>query len=308
MMRAVKLSNLAGIMSIVFATACGQAVTPQAGADLASAQADCGLDADLFGRFVEVPGGVLETGQDAIYPEEQNRGTFVIEPFAIQAHEVTVDQFRAFVEVSGYITDAERSVAEGRLGAGSAYFSLPRDGLDPSWQIRDDVRWDRPDGPESIANGQHPVVHISRNDAAAYAVWAGGRLPSEFEWEYAARLGTGKLSREDAGIIDADGTAIANAWQGIFPVANTGDDGFLGTAPVGCFPPDQTGLYDMLGNVWEWTDSPYTSSDKVLTIKGGSYLCADNFCRRYRPAARQSQEIDFSTNHIGFRIVKDVTD
>lgn len=268
----------------------------------------CGLSADLVGSFVTLPAGTLLTGQDAIYPEEQGRGEFDIGAFSILAHEVTVDQFQAFVSDSGYVTDAERSVAEGRGGAGSAYFALPEPGKDPSWQIRTDVSWDRPDGPGEKPRGDSPVVHISRNDAAAYAAWAGGRLPTEFEWEYAARLGTGEMSREDQGIFNDEGRPVANAWQGIFPIANTGDDGFLGTAPIGCFPPSKVGLYDILGNVWEWTDTPYISSDKVLTIKGGSYLCADNFCRRYRPAARQSQEYDFSTNHIGFRIVKEIAD
>jgi formylglycine-generating enzyme required for sulfatase activity len=153
---------------------------------------------------------------------------------------------------------------------------------------------------EALPN--HPVVHVSLRDALAYAQWAGGRLPTELEWEYAASLGLADIGRPDSGAYDINGVPIANTWQGVFPIIDSGKDGFKGSSPVGCFAPSKIGLYDMIGNVWEWTDTP--SGKSTHLIKGGSFLCANNFCKRYRPAARQSQEIDFSTNHIGFRIIK----
>lgn len=260
----------------------------------------CGLGADDIGRFVDVPGGVLQKGRDAIYPEEQPVIDLHVDGFRIQAHEVTNDQFAEFVAATGYVSDAERGVIEGRPGAGSAVFQGAR------WHLMREASWKAPEGAGSSIEGKGswPVVHVSLADAMAYAAWAGGRLPSEEEWEHAARLGLPDPARDTSGAFEDDGTPRANTWQGIFPVANAGEDGFAGTAPAGCFPADRLGLSDMIGNVWEWTDTPFSPGNN--TIKGGSFLCADNFCQRYRPAARHPQEIDFSSNHIGFRIVKDL--
>jgi len=179
-------------------------------------------------------------------------------------------------------------------------------GAESLWQLIPGATWRSPSGPGSDLDAllDHPVVHVSQADASAYAQWAGGRLPSEVEWEYAASLGLRSPERPDSGAYTASGDPIANTWQGVFPVIDSAEDGFKGTAPVGCFAPSEIGTYDMIGNVWEWTDTPYAPAQH--TLKGGSYLCADNFCRRYRPAARQPQDSDFSTNHIGFRIVKDL--
>lgn len=259
----------------------------------------CGLAGDEIGQFVLVPGGVLAKGKDAIYPEERPEVELHVDGFRIQAHEVTNGQFAAFVTATGYVSDAERSVIEGRPGAGSAVFGGAR------WQLISGASWKTPEGPGSSIEGKEnlPVIHVSLADAKAYADWAGGRLPSEEEWEHAARLGLPDPERDTSGAFEDDGSPRANTWQGIFPVANSVSDGFAGTAPVGCFPADRLGLYDMIGNVWEWTDTPFAPGNN--TIKGGSYLCADNFCKRYRPAARHPQESDFSSNHIGFRIVKD---
>ncbi|ABI77721.1 conserved hypothetical protein [Hyphomonas neptunium ATCC 15444] len=253
-----------------------------------------------MGAFVEVPGGVLQKGRGAIYPEERPEVTLHVDGFRIQAHEVTNDQFAEFVTATGYVTDAERGVMEDRPGAGSAVFQGAR------WHLMREASWKTPEGAGSSIEGKGnwPVMHVSLADAEAYAAWAGGRLPSEEEWEHAARLGLPDPDRETSGAFEDDGKPRANTWQGIFPVANAGEDGFAGAAPVGCFPADQLGLYDMIGNVWEWTDTPFAPGNN--TIKGGSYLCADNFCQRYRPAARHPQEIDFSSNHIGFRIVKEL--
>ncbi len=280
-------------LSLCVLAACGGASTDDPAAGV------CGLAAGAMGRFVDVPGGVLQKGRGAIYPEERPEIDLHVDGFRIQAHEVTNDQFAEFVAATGYVSDAERGVIEGRPGAGSAVFQSGR------WHLMREASWRAPEGAGSSIEGKGnwPVVHVSLADAMAYAAWAGGRLPSEEEWEYAARLGLPDPARDTSGAFEDDGTPRANTWQGIFPVANAVEDGFAGTAPAGCFPADRLGLSDMIGNVWEWTDSPFAPGNN--TIKGGSFLCADNFCQRYRPAARHPQEIDFSSNHIGFRIVKD---
>lgn len=263
-------------------------------------QVMCGLAPDRIGTFADLPAGTLQKGQDAIYAEEINGARVHVEAFSIQIHEVTNDQFSAFVAQTGYVTDAERGLIEGREDAGSAVFSSGR------WQLVPGAAWNSPEGPGSdiTGRGRDPVVHISLADARAYAAWAGGRLPSEEEWEYAAQLGLPDPARADSGAYDGEGMPVANTWQGLFPVSDMAADGFAGRSPAGCFGADRTGLYDMIGNVWEWTETPF--DPYTHTIKGGSYLCAANFCRRYRPAARQSQERDFSTGHIGFRIVRDI--
>jgi formylglycine-generating enzyme required for sulfatase activity len=174
------------------------------------------------------------------------------------------------------------------------------------WTLKRGATWRSPGGPGTgiVRRMNDPVVHVSLADAYAYAAWAGGRLPSEEEWEYAATSGLADPADRLSGAMDKDGKPIANFWQGIFPAKNETTDGFAGASPVGCFPSSRVGLYDMIGNVWEWTITPYAPGRN--TIKGGSYLCAENFCARYRSAARQGQEVDFSSNHIGFRVVKDV--
>ena len=288
----------AGALALAVAAlpTCGSASGPD------TRLAGCAIEDSRIGEFVTVPAGQFLKGHDAIYPEEQPEIKLHVDAFSILAHEVTNDQFAAFVEETGYITDAERSVREARPGAGSAVFQ------DGRWHLVSGASWKTPDekGSNIDGKGSWPVVHVSLADAQAYAAWAGGRLPSEEEWEYAARAGLPDQARDTSGAYEDDGSARANTWQGVFPVANLASDGFEGAAPVGCFPEDRLGLHDMMGNVWEWTDTPF--SEGHGTIKGGSFLCAENFCRRYRPAARQPQEIDFSSNHIGFRIVKDVND
>ena len=255
-----------------------------------------------------MPEGQFEKGKSPVYPEERPQETLHVGAFQLQAHEVTNDQFAAFVAATGYVTDAERSAEQGGPGAGSAVFRHPEGALSGNpWALVSGATWRAPEGPGSSieGEGQIPVVHVSHADAAAYAAWAGGRLPSEVEWEYAASLGLPNPSDQKSGAFDGDMRPVANTWQGMFPMTNTRADGFEGLAPVGCFAPSQIGLFDMIGNAWEWTSTPYR--DGQYTIKGGSFLCAPNFCRRYRPAARQPQDTDFSTNHIGFRIARDVS-
>jgi sulfatase modifying factor 1 len=218
------------------------------------------------------------------------------------------------------------------LVPGSVVFMEPTDTtrggrITQWWQYVAGAHWRQPAGPGSSTAGKenHPVVHIAYEDALAYARWRGRSLPTEAQWEFAARGGP---DGEDdwSSAFDAGGKPIANTWQGIFPVLNTNDDGYAGTAPVGCFKPNGYGLYDMIGNVWEWTNDWYRSGHSreaavnptgpelvslrvtvgqaaSRVIKGGSHLCASNYCSRYRPAARQPQEANLSAAHLGFRTV-----
>lgn len=195
---------------------------------------------------------------------------------------------------------------------GGAVFSPPSSeraqNLVNWWRYVPGAHWRHPEGPDAPAAApEEPAVQIAYEDAKAYAKWVGGRLPTEAEWEYAARGGLEQAVYAWGETFTPGGEQMANTWQGIFPVQNTSDDGYSARAPVACFPPNGFGLYDMIGNVWEWTSSEY-GDPAIGVIKGGSYLCAENFCARFRPAARHPQEKDFSTNHIGFRIVWDIAE
>lgn len=261
----------------------------------------CPMPEAELGDFVAVQGGRFTHGKDALYPEEGPPRQVFVSPFAIQIHEVTNDQFAAFVAATGYVTEAEQSGASARFdksGSLDAWLSW--------WKLDQGATWRTPEGNGSDlqGKGRHPVVHVTLNDARAYADWAGGRLPTELEWEYAASLGLFNPDDPESGRRDPAGQARANTWTGVFPAINTEADGFVGAAPVGCYEKSRIGAYDMIGNVWEWTDSRFDPQLAEATIKGGSYLCGSNFCQRYRPAARQALEPDFSTAHVGFRIVK----
>ena len=258
------------------------------------------------GKFIDLPSGTFVKAFDPQNIEEGHEKLVSIDGFSIQYHEVTNAQFAAFVEATGYITDAEKNGA--LPNAGSALFSLPSTESAGFWALVKGATWQQPNPKETNVqlNPNHPVVHVSYRDATAYANWVGARLPTENEWEYAAQRGLPDPTNSSSGAIDDSGIAIANTWQGVFPIVNTATDGYASIAPIGCYPASEVGLYDMIGNVWEWTSTPFNNSDHLYTIKGGSFLCANNFCQRYRPAARQSQEENFSTNHIGFRVVKDL--
>ena len=263
----------------------------------------CVLNQGDLGRFVYIFGGGFVQGAEPLYPEEGSPKKVFVSPFRLHAHEVTNCQFAAFVAATGYVTEAERS-------QGSAQFvesATPQVFLS-WWKVDRGATWKTPTGAGSNLDGLalHPVVHVTLNDARAYAKWAGGRIPTEVEWEYAASLGLFDPNDPESGIRGPDGAPRANIWTGLFPVINSMRDGFAGTAPVGCFPPGLTGAYDMIGNVWEWTDSQFAPAVPRFTIKGGSYLCSENYCQRYRVAARQNLEADFSTAHVGFRIVQDI--
>ncbi|MFZ3033811.1 MAG: formylglycine-generating enzyme family protein [Parvibaculum sp.] len=289
----------------------------QEAARLASAEPHKCLDAtsDLEGEhpgMVYVPGGTFEMG-DTVYPEEGPLRRVSIKGFWIDAHEVTNDEFAQFVKATGYVTVAERPVdpvthpelPEDMRKPGAVVFVMPND-IDGSgniaqwWQYIPGADWRHPGGPKASIDGRgaFPVVAVAYEDIEAYAKWKGHSLPDEAQWEWAARGGK-------AGKPDHEQPKEANTWQGIFPVINSADDGFVGLAPVGCYKPNAYGLYDMIGNVWEWTTDIYEGDPKRRVIKGGSYLCAPNYCMRYRSGARQGQEADLATSHLGFRTVLD---
>lgn len=303
---------------------------------LASPAAATGDEAGSRPAWADLPGGCFPMGEERVYREEGPVHEACVEPFAIMTTEVTNADFAAFVAATGYVTRAERGWRAGEahgpgidLPPGSAVFS-PRPDVAARnlnwWQLVDGANWRQPLGPDSDHRPppDAPVVHVTRADAEAYAEWAGGRLPTEAEWEYAAR---GGLDGQIYAWGDAERVALetrANTWQGIFPVADTGDDGHKGIAPVASYPPNGFGLYDMIGNVWEWTSTPYAPSHAaadraragadgldpsqpgvaVGTVRGGSFLCARSYCYRFRPAARQAQDLAFGTSHVGFRIVR----
>ena len=274
-------------------------------------------------------------GSDHHYPEERPVRTVRVEPFGIDAHPVTNRQFRRFVEATGHVTLAEQPPDPAVYpdvedpAPGSLVFQMTPGPVNLGefrrwWAWIPGADWRHPGGPMSSLNGldDHPVVHIAHSDAAAYARWAGMELPSEAQWEYAARGGL-EGAEFCWGDDDPQETApVANTWQGRFPYENTELDGWTRTSPVGCYPPNGYGLYDMAGNVWEWTADGYRTADAgalaspccapqtqgdrsppLMVIKGGSHLCTIQYCFRYRPAARQPQTVDTSTSHIGFRCI-----
>ncbi len=257
---------------------------------------------------INITGGKAILGSDNFYPEERPRREALVENFNLDRTEVTNDMFAKFVEATGYVTDAERD-QPGFGMPGAAVFAGPSAENPSGWTFVENAYWRAPEGPQSDIKGRgnYPVVQVSLRDAKTYAKWAGRRLPNEAEWEFAARAGsdTTYIWGEEK---SPGGQEQANTWQGAFPIQNDVKDGFASRAPVGCFSANDFGLYDMIGNVWEWTDTTYRDSqgEAIHVIKGGSFLCAANYCARYRASARQPQEAGFATNHIGFRTAGDI--
>lgn len=331
------------------------------------------VDPDLLSDYtgmVKIAGGVFEMGGDipsgfenmpkTALPQgdELPKHTVQINDFWIDEHEVTNAQFKAFVDATGYVTTAEKPIdweelkkqlppgtpqppAENLLPASLVFNYAPanasRDNLANWWTFKKQANWRQPKGPESSIDGKedYPVVHISWYDAVAYAQWAGKRLPTEAEWEYAMRGGKQNMMYPWGNDRTEQGTNYANHLQGKFPYSNTIEDGFEGSAPVKSFPPNDYGLYDMAGNVWEWTSDWYSAKyyseldekggitanpqgpeegfevynnlEKKKSIRGGSFLCNDDWCSGYRNARRMRNTPDTSMEHIGFRCVRDIT-
>jgi formylglycine-generating enzyme len=286
--------------------------------------------------MIAISGGVFAMGSRGFYPEEAPVRRVRVDPFQIDATPVTNAQFAEFVLATGHVTLAEIApdprdypgMDAAQAQPGSAVFEMPDRPVNTRiptwWHFRLGASWLAPTGPGSSIKGieDHPVVHVAYVDAAAYAAWSGKSLPTEAEWEFAARGGLDNADYAWGEELAPGGAMLANYWQGLFPFANELTDGWLRTSPVKAYPPNGYGLFDMIGNVWEWTadwccipsnprggsrDTSIDRSDPApmprKVVKGGSHLCAENYCRRYRPAARYPQRIDTTTGHVGFRCV-----
>lgn len=306
-----------------------------------SNKAQCLTSNDAPMQFIK--GGPLRLGDAGVYGEETPVINTQVQDFMLSRHEVTNQQFVEFVNATGYVTVAERQadpamypgIDASLLKPGSAVFVGLSDAVKSGkllnwWVFKEGANWRNPYGENSDIEGlaYFPVVHIALEDAQAYAAWKGHRLPTEAEFEYAARskLVGSRYARGDQ--LKVEGQYQANTWQGVFPFSDDGDDGYVGLAPVGCYSANSYGVYDLIGNVWEWTSSVYyplhyAASEipaylppsgyapeqpniAVGVIKGGSYLCSPDYCARYRPAARQAQDTGLGTSHIGFRTAMDI--
>ena len=296
-----------------------------------------------------MPGGTFLMGSDRHYPEEAPAHRVTVTPFRIDRTLVTNARFRAFIEATRYVTVAEIApdpkdypgALPHMLVPASMVYTPPPHRVDLRdwsqwWRFVPGANWRRPCGPDGPdAEDDHPVVHVAWQDVAAYAAWAGKDLPTEAEWEFAARGGLDGAEFAWGDELTPGGRHMANTWQGSFPYENLAEDGYLRTSPVRAYPSNGYGLFDMIGNVWEWTSDWYSarhSKDAAKAccipqnprgaleagsydprtpalriprrvVKGGSHLCAPNYCRRYRPAARHPHPVDTGTSHIGFRCV-----
>lgn len=301
-----------------------------------------------FEDMVWIPGGTFIMGSNDHYPEEAPAHSVTVEGFWMDRYAVTNARFSRFVEETNYVTSAERApnpeqypdAKQEMLVPASVVFRRPGFKVDLNnhfnwWTYVPGANWRHPQGPGSSLKGlaKHPVVHVAYEDVQAYAQWAEKELPTEAEWEFAARGGLEAAEFTWGDEFTPEDEHMANTWQGDFPNENLLEDGFGWTAPTGSFPANGYGLYDMAGNVWEWTTDWYQQHSEIVhsccglinprggereqsydsrtpsvliprkVMKGGSFLCAPNYCRRYRPAARMAQPVDTSTCHLGFRCI-----
>src|SRR5688572_23456482 len=253
--------------------------------------------------MVALPAGHFLFGSDDqhSYPDDGEGPVrrVSVDPIRIDRHAVSNERFAAFVEATGHVTDAER------FGWSFVFAGLLPDDFPPTcgvaqapwWRQVHGTTWRHPEGPQSRIDDRmdHPVAHVSHDDALAYCAWAGVRLPTEAEWEFAARGGLEGRTFPWGDFLEPDGDHRMNVWQGVFPAENTAADGYRGTCPVDAFTPNAYGLHNTTGNVWEWTADALAPGDPNVLQKGGSYLCHASYCRRYRIAARQGQAPDSST-------------
>lgn len=303
--------------------------------------------------MINIPGGKFMMGSENFYPEEKPVHEVTVDGFWMDKYEVTNEQYEKFVNETGYVTVAERpldpadypTVDPALLVPGALVFQKTTGPVNLNdyhnwWRWVPGTCWNHPKGPDSSVKGRenYPVVHIAYEDAEAYANWIGKELPSEAEWEFAARGGLEEMNFTWGNLDLQLQTPFANTWQGEFPYQNLLTDEYEGSSPVGSFPANGYGLFDMAGNVWEWTSDWYVAhlddsanefkscctpavNPRVTSpggsydvrqpqikiprkvVKGGSHLCAPNYCLRYRPAARQPQMIDTGMSHIGFRCI-----
>jgi sulfatase modifying factor 1 len=280
-------------------------------------------------RMVNLPGGCFLMGSDYVhgFPEDGEGPVrpVTLRPFSIDKYPVSNELFQTFVEATGYRTEAEKfgwSFVFWSLIPPAKFSVLVRERVlsAPWWCQVYGATWKSPEGPGSNVLGRekHPVVHVSWNDAAAFAEWSGQRLPTEAEWEYAARGGLEQKLYPWGDKLRPNSEHRCNIWQGDFPNNDTGDDGYAGTCPVDAFPPNGYGISSITGNTWEWCADWFTSkfdssrggdnpfgpaSGTGRVMKGGSFLCHKSYCNRYRVAARTSNTPDSSTSNIGFRCV-----
>lgn len=281
--------------------------------------------------FIKGGSFFMGTNDKEGYPEDGEGPVrkITVDSFYMDAHTVTNQEFKEFVEDTGYVTEAEQ------FGWSFVFYHFVSDRTKrivrqaapgtPWWLVVPGASWKHPEGPDSTIENRmdHPVVHVSWNDAQAYCEWAGKRLPTEAEWEYAARGGLEKKKFPWGDELTPNGKHMCNVWQGEFPKINTKEDGYAGTAPAKSFPPNQYGLYNMVGNVWEWCSDWFARSVRARggrrnpkgpkkgefrVMRGGSYLCHQSYCNRYRVAARTKNTPDSSSGNIGFRCVMDAAD
>jgi sulfatase modifying factor 1 len=286
--------------------------------------------------MVWIPGGTFRMGSNDHYKEEAPVHRVTVDGFWIDRTPVTNRQFKAFVKATGHVTNAEIPPDPKDYPGALPHITDLRN-WGQWWTFMKGADWRHPYGPKSNINvlDHHPVVHVSFADVQAYAKWAGKELPTEAEWEFAARGGLDGEEFAWGNAFTPGGTHMANTWQGNFPTENLAQDGFERTSPVTTFPPNGYGVSDMIGNVWEWTDDWWSTGHEAdapkaccvplnprggaeaasldpcqpniriprKVLKGGSHLCAPNYCRRYRPAARHAEPVDTSTSHVGFRCV-----
>ena len=273
--------------------------------------------------MVAIPAGNYQVGSERFYPEEAPVRQVSIASFEIDQAPVTNAEFQQFVDATGYQTVSERppdptlypDLPPEEQIPESVVFLPPPPTVDRSeplswWALIAGADWRHPQGPDTNIEGlmQHPVVHVAFEDALAYADWVGKRLPTADEWEVAARGGLVDQDYAWGSEKTPDGRWLANVWQGPFPWQNKETDGWFWTSPVGSFPANGYGLVDVCGNVWEWTSTPYAvpeGEQERRVIKGGSFLCADNYCHRFRPSALMGQTLDTATCHMGFRCAAD---